>query len=113
MLVDGICPYAGPGVIFETTWDTSGVLRLLYNDESLSGDVIRQNTVISDKGIITYIYGWETFYPFNENLHVFNFSNQEIYKLNSYNSARKYINNINIDHNLGCPGREGKGAKIF
>jgi len=97
LLFDGMCPYIGPGIVFETFWDVSGILAIYYNDKSLKGDIIKYNTVIKENGIYTNTYGIERLYPYNENLLIFNFKNKHVYKLMNFKVAEKYFRQHNPD----------------
>jgi hypothetical protein len=52
ILLDGFCPWVGPGIVFETVWDVTGALDLVYNDRSLKGDVLRPKMTITDSAVM-------------------------------------------------------------
>jgi hypothetical protein len=51
ILLDGYCPWIGPGIIYEIDWDVTGVLALAYNDQFMKGDVLRPRMKISERGV--------------------------------------------------------------
>ena len=53
LLLDGFCPFVGPGPVFESSWDLKGALQILYDNPALSADVIRPNIEIGDTAITT------------------------------------------------------------
>ena len=57
LLLDGVCPYIGPGVVFDYESDFTGALRLLYMDRQIRGDEINPNTRVLTNGIIASSYG--------------------------------------------------------
>jgi hypothetical protein len=68
VVLTGYCPWIGPGIVFETDWDTSGVLRVTRGDVSLRGDVLRKrlrmapHALVNTKEETTIPYGRLFFY---------------------------------------------------
>ena len=113
LILDGICPYTGPGIVFECYWDVGGMLRTEYHDSSIRGDVIKPNVQVTEQGLYTRIYGEKTYYPYSDQLLVFNLSNNEVYILKDAEAARRYLQNVRLD-DRACPeGTEGEGVPIF
>ena len=56
IIIDGYCPYIGPAPVFEAFWDTSGMLRELYDDPTLQGDTINYRTEVHPDGLYTRMY---------------------------------------------------------
>ncbi|NTU84376.1 MAG: hypothetical protein HGA45_34275 [Chloroflexales bacterium] len=56
LILDGFCPYIGPGIIFEAQWDTTGMLRILYDDPTVNGDVVSPRLEVREDGIYTRMY---------------------------------------------------------
>jgi hypothetical protein len=115
VLIDGICPYIGPGVVFETGWDVTGRLRVLYDDTSLQGDVVKANTVVSDDGVRTTLYDDViNLYPYNDRLIVFDHERQATLVLTDIDVARDYFADHAARYSARCPdGTEGYGVRIF
>ena len=115
LLLDGFCRFSGPGVVFETDWDTTGAVQFTLNDYSLSSDVVSPNTHFLDPDVETTIYGTpEHKYPYSDHLYVYNVGNRLLAKLPSKAAAYSYLSAFNPGGDSGCPpGREGDGTRVF
>jgi hypothetical protein len=113
LLLDGVCPYIGPGIVFEANWDVAGALRIFYRDRTLAGDVVKPNLKIKEDGISISIYSGESQYPYKQ-LFIYNFSRKMSYQLTNAEVTRRYFAKFNPDYSSGCPkGHEGSGTPIF
>jgi hypothetical protein len=114
LILDGLCPYRGPGIVFECYWDVSGMLKTYYHDTSLRGDIVKRNMTIDEDGLRTSIYGEKRFYPYSDKLLLFHIGRSETYHLIDADSARGYFQVIDPDYTNICPeGDEGYGTSIF
>ncbi|HEY9653497.1 MAG TPA: hypothetical protein V6C95_22745 [Coleofasciculaceae cyanobacterium] len=114
LILDGICPYMGPGIVFESNWDLMGVLRIIYRDLTLKSDVVTSNLKVEKDGLTTLVYGNLNPYPYNQNLFIYNFTKKKITRLVNAETAHSYFAQFNPDYSNGCPkGHEGKGVPIF
>ncbi len=114
LIVDGICPYTGPGIIFECYWDVGGMLKTVYHDPSLKGDIVRRGIRVEEEGLYTRMYSEERFYPYGDNLILFHLGTNRSYQLSDVDSARRYFQAVNPDYKTSCLGAgEGYGASIF
>jgi hypothetical protein len=114
LILDGMCPYTGPGIIFECYWDVGGMLKTVYHDPSLKGDIIRRGIRIEEDGLYTRMYSEERFYPYSDNLILFHLGTNRSYQLSDVDSARRYFQAVNPDYKTSCLGAgEGYGAPIF
>jgi hypothetical protein len=65
---------------------------------------------IGGKGITTRLYGiYEHYYPFGENLYVFNYATRSVYLLRSRADLTEYLEKVASRHKVSCRGREGFG----
>ncbi len=115
VLLDGVCPYVGPGVVFETGWDVTGMLNVAI-DPTLRGDIIKANTQVLEGGIRTQLYDDVIYvYPYGENLLVYDAQRHRMSRLATYESARSYFEaNHSETGTTSCPqGVEGRGVPIF
>src|SRR5207253_126420 len=64
LLLYGACPYDGPGIVFESPWDISGVVQMMYKDSTARADVVSPQMSIGEDGVTTQIYGVSSFYPY-------------------------------------------------
>lgn len=115
LLLDGFCRYSGPAIVFETDWDSTGALRLLMGNNSLTADVVSPTMTLHDDAVETAIYGeQEGSYPYGDRLFVFNVRQHTLTNLPSKDVALAYLRAINPTQDSGCPaGREGRGTKVF
>ena len=114
LLLDGVCRYSGPGIVFETD-DTAGALQLAFEDFTLNGDVISPNTHFDDASIDTTAYGeLEEQYRYGNNVLVYNVPNKTLIRIPSKAAADGYLKKMNPTENSGCPAaREGDGAQVY
>lgn len=116
LILDGICPYAGPAVVFESSWDLAGALIFFYGKRNLYADVVTPNLKIEEDGLASIMYGGAnyTHHPYSEKLFVYHIDSKKIHYLTDAQTARQYFKTSNSDFNNDCPsGREGYGVKIF
>ena len=112
LILDGVCPYTGPGIVFECYWDVGGMLRTYYHDPSIRGDIAKRNVQASDQGLYTRIYGEKKYYPYSEKLMLFDVGQNKVYGLKDFEAARLYFQASSPARNA-CPDGEGDGAWIF
>ena len=114
LFLDGVCPYTGPGIVFECYWDVSGMLKMYYDDPNLKGDIVKHNLRIEEQGLSTGIYNERRLYPYSDNLFVFHVGQNKVYQLSDADTARRYFQDVNPDYKRNCPeADEGYGAPIF
>jgi hypothetical protein len=114
VLLDGICRYHGPGVVFETRWDVTGLLRLEFGERDVAGDVVRAGVEATGDGIRTVLYDDViNLYAYGPRLKVLRVGTGEIVTLETQAAAEHYLAH-EADAGAGCPpGVEGYGARIF
>lgn len=113
LLLDGVCPYIGPGIVFEGGGDMGGALQLLYHDATLRGDVVTPHLRVHLDGIETVIYGRSRYYPYGSNLKVYDFRRRKAWNLSDISAAREYFGPVGRAYS-SCPeGNEGDGVAIF
>jgi hypothetical protein len=90
VLLDGVCPYIGPGVVFETWWDVAGALSLTLG-RPIKGDAVSARTSLSERGVETSIYKEPAVYPYGRTLFVYNPAFGRAVRLSSEAAARRYF----------------------
>ncbi len=114
VLLDGMCPYVGPAVVFESSWDLQGALMTHFGTSEIYADVITPETKIDEDGIHPVLYGNYTHYPFGENTFIYNVEQRSSYRLHDAAAARQYFRTYNPGQNDECPdGTAGVGVRIF
>ena len=112
VLLHGICSYVGPGVVFETHWDVEGLLRILYRDRTLRGDVTNQQLTIARRGLVTRAYN-ERFYPYDDKLLLLHLRGNEVQALSNRRIARRYLSAHPTGASRCQAGVPGYGVTIF
>jgi hypothetical protein len=114
LIVDGVCPYVGPAVVFESSWDLAGALITFYADRTLAADIVTPNMTVGKNGLRTVLYeSLERDYPYG-NLLIYHYGRKEVYPLPDAEAARRYFDAFNPDRSGGCPrGHEGRGVPVF
>jgi hypothetical protein len=115
LILDGICPYVGPAIVFESSWDLNGALLMIYRDNTLRANVVTPNLEVTEDDLTTSLYygAIVNHYPY-ERLFVYHVGRKMTYQLPDAEAARRYFQAYNPDYSNGCPpGLEGHGVPIF
>lgn len=115
LLLDGVCRYSGPAVVFEIGYDITGALQLTLKDESLNADVISPNLHFNDDAADSMFFGAPFgHYPYGDHLFVYNVPHTSLTSLPSKEAANRYLQAMDPSGDSGCPAaKEGDGAKVF
>lgn len=109
VILDGVCPYHGPAIVFEASWDVSGALTLALGRE-IRGDTVSPRMSLTSTGIETSIYKQPSVYPYGPGLYVYNPTTHRLARLGDRAAAVEYFRNREP---LRCPeGFVGRGVKI-
>jgi hypothetical protein len=101
VMLDGVCPYHGPAVVFEAPWDISGALSLAAG-KPIHGDAVSPRMAVRGDGLATSIYGEPAFYPFGRNLYVYDPGRHRLVQLSDLVAAQRYFSEA--DHSRRwCP----------
>lgn len=111
VIVEGICPYHGPAVIFETWWDLGPALTLTLG-KKLEADLLNRRSQLERDGLRTRVYGDSRFYPFGSDLYLYNPIARSHVALPDFGSARSAIEGWGAPWRNCPPGKEGQGAFI-
>jgi hypothetical protein len=113
-ILDGICPYIGPAIVFESRWDLTGALQLLYRDPALRADVVTPRLQTMQDGLRATIYGVSTDYPYGRELIIYNIRYNVERHLVDRRAAEAYFAEFGRDRENRCIwGHESTGAPIF
>ena len=108
-ILDGVCPYIGPAIVFESNWDLAGALRIIYRDRTLRADVTTGDLSIGEDGLRTHLFLKSYFHPYGDNLLLFDYSKRIVHRLTDVGIARSYLS-----ERVRCPaGAAGRGALIL
>lgn len=113
ILLDGMCPYLGPAIVFESNWDLRGSLQVEYKDQSVRADVVKQNIQVKGDGIYTKIYDQVARYPYG-NTFLYNLKTDTVYPLTNEASAKEYFQATQFSNINNCPNySDGHGVDVF
>jgi hypothetical protein len=90
VMLDGVCPYHGPAVLFEAPWDVSGALSLAL-DRAIRADAVSPRMSLRPNGLATSIYGEPAHYPFGSSLYVYDPSRHKVAQLRDRRTAVGYF----------------------
>jgi hypothetical protein len=114
LILDGVCPYSGPGIVFESQWDLVGALQAYYHDGTLRADIVTPRLQVKHDAIYTQIYTFQARYPYHYPMYIYNFKNKGIYLIRDSDSANDYFQRFNPDHDNDCPpASAGNEVDIF
>jgi hypothetical protein len=108
VILDGVCPYYGPAVVYETSWDVGGALTLALG-RPLAGDAVSPRMSMTAQGLQTSMYKIPSFYPYGRALFIYNPSTHVVVSLRNANSAVRYFANRQPTN---CPGLIARGAAV-
>lgn len=111
VIVDGICPYHGPAVVFETWWDLGPALTLMLG-RKLEADLLNGRSQLQPDGLRTWVYGDSRLYPFGSDLYLYNPALRSHVGLSDLASARSAIARWGTPWRKCPPGEEGQGEFI-
>jgi hypothetical protein len=112
LLLDGICPYVGPAIVFENSWDFDGAVKMIARDPSLVGNVIRPRVEISTDTLV--LCGFSECTHRYERLFVYNAAEHQLRRLANADEARQYFRDHDPRLRNGCPvGYRGYGVAVF
>ena len=113
LLLDGVCRFVGPAVIFEAPWDLSGALDLTYARPGVRADVIAPGLSVSDSALLTTVYHEQTAYRFKDGVLVYDPTRRSSHALVDAGSARRYLARRGPDARACPPGESGFGVPVF
>jgi MFS family permease len=108
VILDGLCPYYGPAVVFETYWDIGGALSLALG-RPVDGDAVSPRMSLTPGGLATSIYKAPSFYPYAPNLYVYDPMKHLLARLDSAAAATRYFGSR---RQRACPGYVGRGVEV-
>jgi hypothetical protein len=114
LILDGVCPYIGPAIVFEANWDLKGALRLMYRESSLEADVATDKMSVEPLELVKTLYGDASRYPFTDGLLVYDQRSRTVHPLSDPQAARRYFAARTFNPARDCPpGHEGLGAPAW
>ena len=113
-VLDGVCPYVGPAIVLESSWDLQGALQMLYRDRTLRATVTARNLALNTHGLTSSIYGLETHYPYGERLLIYDLARKKSHLLRDIEGACSYFQKAIRESGSACPvGSPGYGVPVL
>ncbi len=110
LILDGICPYRGPAIVFESAWDIVGAASILSGHRTLRADVVTPRLTVEDDAVVTDIYGFIERYPYDR-LFFFDARTSALTRVQDAAGARAYLAGR---PDPDCPpGQPGYGTAIL
>lgn len=112
IILDGTCPYVGPGIVFESNWDLAGALETRYGDPTVRADVVTANLSVDEGGLSTRLYvDHIARYDYDPRLFVFDARDSALRPLPDADTAHAWWT---TRQELDCPrGGAGYGTVLF
>ena len=111
VILDGVCPYHGPAVVFEAPWDVGGALSWAFR-RTINGDTVSPRMSLKANGLLTSIYKQPAFYRYGPTLYAYNPNLRLAVPLTSEEAARDYFGRPGRWPQRCAPGFVGHGALI-
>ena len=117
LILDGVCPYEGPAIVFESSWDLAGAVQVAYDDPTLSADVTTSTMTVGSEGIETTVYGGPgtaAFHPYRQRLLVYDRASGSVVVLADERAALEYFGTRDPQGSARCPtGVPGYGELLL
>src|SRR5215207_9277662 len=97
VLLDGICPYEGPGIVFESSWDLAGALAVHYRTGDLRADIVTPLMKVEDDSVRVRHYGFRNAYPYDSTTLLYRHGEGRVVPLTSAAVARAHFARANPD----------------
>lgn len=112
LLLDGVCQYIGPAIVFEASWDVRDALRARYRDPTIEAEVAEPGIEVRQADLRTTLYNEERLYKYGS---VVAFRPPDTVRdLNTPDEAEQFLTAWDPAREGSCaPGRIGHGAGLF
>jgi hypothetical protein len=95
VVLDGVCPEIGPGVVFAAPYDLGEVLQIRYHDPTIRAPVATAAVAAESRGLVisTVLFGklGPHFYPYRPRLLVYDWPRHSTILLRDAAAARRYL----------------------
>lgn len=100
-VLDGVCPYLGDSIVFDSTWDLAGALKIIYSNSTLKADVMRTDFTAESDGVATNLWGEKHFYSY-QNLIIYNHKTHKKFYPKDQKEAKQYLEDSTFQVNTTC-----------
>jgi hypothetical protein len=113
LFLGGVCPYVGPAIVFESSWDLAFALRLAYNDPTISADVVSAAFQARPDRITTALYGEEYDWPYGPSTILLDLRSARMWALTDQAATLTAITDARLPMKDCPPSKEGVGVPRF
>jgi hypothetical protein len=103
LILDGACLERGGAYLFTGKRDLASALWIAYRDQSLNATILSNSPEVEEEGLFIQTYKSNDFYPYREELLIYNVSQKKVYTLSNVNMAKKYFENSGFVPEQDCP----------
>jgi len=89
IILDGVCPYDGPAIVFEAPWDWSSAVSIKLG-KTVNGDVAIPSLQVTDAGMTTQIYDIKNTYAYGSGLYVYRPDARRVIAIPTLQAAQTY-----------------------
>ena len=89
IILDGVCPYDGPAIVFESPWDWSSAASLKLGKQ-IEGDIGVPSLQVTDGGLTTQIYDMKNSYAYGDRLFVYRADARRVIPVPDLQAAKAY-----------------------
>lgn len=112
ILMDGVCPFAGPAPVFAAWWDVGGAIQLRYGRPDLRGDLVTPRMRVTEDGITTTVYG-RTIGPYAyAGLLAYDHPGKRVVPLAGPLAATRWFGTVSAPGLAACPRSSGEGSGV-
>ena len=108
VILDGVCPYHGPAVVFESPFDVGGALTLALG-RPIAGNAVSSRMIRTRSGLMTSIYDEPSYHPYGSRLYIYNPSVHQLHRLTDAGAAAQYFAGSKP---RPCPGYVARGVEV-
>jgi hypothetical protein len=103
LILDGVCLEHGGAYLFTGKRDLASSLWMAYGDKSVNATILSSSPQVGEEGLSILTYKSEDFYPYAEDLLIYNVSEKKLYGLSNVDMAIQYFEQSGFVPEQQCP----------
>ena len=103
LILDGVCLEHGGAYLFTGKRDLASSLWMAYGDKSVNATILSSSPQVGEEGLSILTYKSEDFYPYAEDLLIYNVSEKKLYSLSNVDMAMQYFEQSGFVPEQQCP----------